>query len=256
LQDGLQDFLQSRRLGSVLSGCFSFFGFFVAASSRTARMGDLESMGYMALKRHCKSLGATDAQLSALADKPSALLLAQSLAGSCAAPVEDRVPPPPLGLKIGGGGRGGGGVGGGGGFSLKITPPEAKQMTFALATKNFNHDRLVGGSLHLENLADFDIWEDIGQGACSVVKRAVHRDSGMPVALKQVDVYDTGKRHQLVNELNALRDAQHPNLVRLVGAIAEEGSILIALEFMDGGALDDLLLKVGRVPQLVLQTVR
>jgi hypothetical protein len=211
-------------------------------------MADLDAMNYMSLKRHCKSLGATDTQLSALADKPSALLLAQSLAGSSAAAPVDKVPPPPFGLKIGGGG-------GGGGFSLKITPPEEKQMTFALATQNFNHDRLVGGSLHLENLADFDIWEDIGQGACSRVKRAVHRNSGMPVALKQVDVFDSGKRHQLVNELNALRDAQHPNLVRLVGAIAEEGSILIALEFMDAGALDDLLLKVGRVPQLVLQTV-
>ena len=43
-------------------------------------MSDLEGLGFVALKKKCKELGATDAQLGCLMGKPAALTLAQELA--------------------------------------------------------------------------------------------------------------------------------------------------------------------------------
>ena len=122
------------------------------------------------------------------------------------------MPPPPLPFKIG------------------VPPP--KEASFVINTNKFFHNNLEGGAVEFQSLESFTIWEDIGAGACSRVKRAVHTASGTPVALKQVDVYDSSKRHQLVKELNALRSNLHPNLVALAGAIQDGGSIFIALEFI------------------------
>ena len=50
----------------------------------------------------------------------------------------------------------------------------------------------------------------VGKGACGVVKRAMHLPSLQVVALKQINVFDKDKRHQLVKELTALSAVNSP----------------------------------------------
>jgi len=99
---------------------------------------------------------------------------------------------------------------------------------------------------------DLRIGEMIGRGACSIVLRAVHGPTGTPVALKVINLFDRSKREQLIREIVTLYDAQCPSLITFYGAFYREGSITIALEYMDGGSLANVLAQVGPISEFAL----
>ena len=103
-----------------------------------------------------------------------------------------------------------------------------------------------------EELSTGDI---IGRGASSTVRAATHMPSSTRLALKHVNVYDKARRDELVREITLLYDsAACPSLVRFYGAFYREGTIRIALEYMDGGSLANVVRQVGArgVPERVL----
>ena len=99
------------------------------------------------------------------------------------------------------------------------------------------------------------IGEVIGRGSTSIVLHAYHAPSGTPLALKVINVYEKGKREQLIREIETLYNAQCPNLITFYGAFHREGSVTIALEYMDGGSLANVLDQIGSIPQSVLANV-
>lgn len=99
------------------------------------------------------------------------------------------------------------------------------------------------------------IGEMIGRGSCSVVLRGMHVPTNTPVALKVINLFDRSKREQLIREIITLYDAVCPNLVTFYGAFYREGAITIALEFMDGGSLANVLEQVGPIPENVLASM-
>jgi serine/threonine protein kinase len=75
------------------------------------------------------------------------------------------------------------------------------------------------------------------------------------VAIKKISVLEREKRHQLMNDIKALCAVPDvAGLVRFRGAYhcADRGQIAVALEYMDGGSLTDVLERVGRIPENVL----
>jgi len=96
------------------------------------------------------------------------------------------------------------------------------------------------------------IGDMIGRGSSSIVLQAYHAPTGTPLALKVINLFDRSKREQLIREIIALYDAQCPNLITFYGAFYREGSITIALEYMDGGSLANVLAQVGPIPERVL----
>mmetsp|Transcript_40049 Transcript_40049/g.92794 ORF Transcript_40049/g.92794 Transcript_40049/m.92794 type:complete len:365 (+) Transcript_40049:84-1178(+) len=91
-------------------------------------------------------------------------------------------------------------------------------------------------------LDDLEMLEELGQGASGIVRKAMHKPTGVVVAVKTVNISDKGKRSQMVNELNSLNShSQCPFLVRLHDAFYEEMQVHMVLEFMDGGDLSDLV---------------
>jgi len=92
----------------------------------------------------------------------------------------------------------------------------------------------------------------IGRGACSVVLEGKHVPSGTHLALKVINLFDVSKREQLVREIVTLYDAQCPNLITFYGAFYREGAITIALEYMDGGSLANVVNQVGPIPEYAL----
>eukprot|EP00937_MAST-01D_sp_MAST-1D-sp2_P000937 g937.t1 len=95
--------------------------------------------------------------------------------------------------------------------------------------------------------------EVLGRGAgSSHVQRAVDRRTGRSYALKVVNVYDRAQREQLIREIKSHVRHDCPTLVRYFGAFCREGTVSIALEYMDCGSLDRLAARAGAVPERVL----
>ncbi len=65
-----------------------------------------------------------------------------------------------------------------------------------------------------------------------MVLQGIHRQSGIPVALKVINMFDKSKREQLIREICLLYDAECPSLISFYGAFYREGAITIALEYM------------------------
>ncbi len=99
---------------------------------------------------------------------------------------------------------------------------------------------------------DLVIGEMIGRGCSSIVLHGIHAPTGTPLALKIISLFEKSKREQLIREIITLYDAQCPNLITFYGAFYREGCITIALEYMDGGSLANVLAQVGPIPEPVL----
>ena len=102
---------------------------------------------------------------------------------------------------------------------------------------------------------DLELGDMIGRGSSSVVLHGVHAPTGTILALKVINLFDKSRREQLVREIMTLYDAQCPNLITFYGAFYREGAITIALEYMDGGSLANVLSQVGPIPERVLASM-
>lgn len=105
----------------------------------------------------------------------------------------------------------------------------------------------------------------LGRGAGGIVTRAVHRPTGTPLAIKQVQLSDRSKREQLMNDIRTLIETQScSNLVKLYAAYfnRETGRVHLALELMDKGSLLDVFratrgpIPAQYIPQIVSQILR
>jgi serine/threonine protein kinase len=99
---------------------------------------------------------------------------------------------------------------------------------------------------------ELEIGDIIGRGSSSVVLHGYHGPTRMPLALKVINMFDKSKREQLTREIESLYDADCPSLITFYGAFYREGAITIALEYMDGGSLANVLSQVGPIPEHVL----
>ncbi|KAG5189148.1 mitogen-activated protein kinase [Tribonema minus] len=102
---------------------------------------------------------------------------------------------------------------------------------------------------------DLEKGEIIGRGCSSFVCHAIHAGTNTPLALKVINMFDKGKRDQLIREINALYNARCDSLIKFYGAFYREGAITIALEYMDGGSLQNVLHQVGLMPEWALANI-
>jgi predicted ATPase len=85
----------------------------------------------------------------------------------------------------------------------------------------------------------------LGRGSMGEVYRATDTRTGEPVAVKALDprvvARDPGILERFVREGEALRQLNHPNIVRMVAAVEDEGQHYLVMEYVAGGSLHDLL---------------
>ncbi|XP_050223759.1 mitogen-activated protein kinase kinase 3 isoform X2 [Mercurialis annua] len=99
------------------------------------------------------------------------------------------------------------------------------------------------------------IFGAIGSGASSVVQRAIHIPTHRILALKKINIFEKEKRQQLLTEIRTLCEAPcNEGLVEFHGAFytPDSGQISIALEYMDGGSLADILRVRKKIPEPIL----
>ncbi|KAL5764832.1 hypothetical protein ACOSQ2_017426 [Xanthoceras sorbifolium] len=99
------------------------------------------------------------------------------------------------------------------------------------------------------------IFGSIGSGASSVVQRAIHIPTHKIIALKKINIFEKEKRQQLLTEIRTLCEAPcYEGLVEFHGAFytPDSGQISIALEYVDGGSLADILRLRKNIPEALL----
>lgn len=99
---------------------------------------------------------------------------------------------------------------------------------------------------------DIKVIRVLGRGASSHVDLVEFLPEGKFMALKVMNVFEKQKRAQIVEELAALYSAKCPALVDFYGAFFSEGTVSIALEYMDMGSVDSLLKERGPFPESVV----
>ena len=105
-----------------------------------------------------------------------------------------------------------------------------------------NHTEVRRTGLQLQDLEFFEV---LGKGASSLVRRAVHKPSQAQLAVKIINVFDKGKRDQLLRELHTLYSSQnYPWLV------AFAFGLLHGLGF--AGALSEIGVPQHEVPLALL----
>ncbi|KAF8378245.1 hypothetical protein HHK36_029584 [Tetracentron sinense] len=105
---------------------------------------------------------------------------------------------------------------------------------------------------------EMSIFGAIGSGASSVVQRAIHIPTHRILALKKINIFEKEKRQQLLTEIRTLCEAPcYQGLVEFHGAFytPDSGQISIALEYMDGGSLADVLRVRKCIPEPALSSM-
>jgi len=86
---------------------------------------------------------------------------------------------------------------------------------------------------------NYELKEELGKGAFSVVKRCVQRHTGLEFAAKIINTKKLSARdfQKLEREARICRKMQHPNIVRLHDNIQEESFHFLVFDLVTGGEL-------------------
>ena len=104
-----------------------------------------------------------------------------------------------------------------------------------------------------QTIGRYTILRELGHGAMGVVYEAEDPNIGRHVALKVVKTDQIGANREDVlrrfkNEARAAGNLNHPNIITIHDAGEHEGVLFIAMEFVQGTNLADMLAKEGRLP--------
>ncbi|XP_057314787.1 calcium/calmodulin-dependent protein kinase type II subunit alpha-like isoform X1 [Hydractinia symbiolongicarpus] len=85
----------------------------------------------------------------------------------------------------------------------------------------------------------YELKEELGKGAFSIVKRCVHKENRMEFAAKIFNTRKLSARdlQKLEREARICRMLKHPNIVRLHASIPEEGVHYLVFDLVTGGEL-------------------
>ncbi|GAB6018835.1 hypothetical protein CHUAL_000496 [Chamberlinius hualienensis] len=86
---------------------------------------------------------------------------------------------------------------------------------------------------------NYDLKEELGKGAFSVVRRCVQKSTGLEFAAKIINTKKLSARdfQKLEREARICRKLQHPNIVRLHDSIQEESFHYLVFDLVTGGEL-------------------
>jgi serine/threonine protein kinase len=96
----------------------------------------------------------------------------------------------------------------------------------------------------------FQILESIAEGGTSSVFKAVEKNSGRVVALK---VMKQDAQHEI--QTLAIMEVNHPNIVSFFSLGHAQGNLYLAMEFLGGGSLDDLIQERGPINEATVLSI-
>lgn len=132
---------------------------------------------------------------------------------------------------------------------LKTMPQMASVLTCIVAERlgSDEFDALSGKHFH-----DYVVHRRLGRGGMSIVYEALPARGGDRVALKMMShrlIHDPDAHELFRNEGRVVRSFQHPNIPRIYDEFSSFGTMFIAMEFIDGMTLSDVIRCRGSVPR-------
>ncbi|XP_031558132.1 dual specificity mitogen-activated protein kinase kinase 2-like [Actinia tenebrosa] len=116
--------------------------------------------------------------------------------------------------------------------------------------EEFLNEKMKIGELYND---DFEKIDELGAGNGGVVTKVLHKPSGLIMARKLIHLeIKPAIRNQIIRELKVLHECNSPYIVGFYGAFYSDGEISICMEHMDGGSLDQILKKAGRIEEEIL----
>src|SRR5205823_3654506 len=111
-----------------------------------------------------------------------------------------------------------------------------------------------------QTLGHYRIETKLGEGGMGVVYRARDRRLDRPVAIKILPlerVADPERKRRFVQEAKAASALNHPNIVHIYGIDTDSGVDFIAMEYVEGRTLHDVIghrgLKTGEALHYAVQ---
>src|ERR1700676_1256815 len=106
--------------------------------------------------------------------------------------------------------------------------------------------QLAGGQV----LGDYEIVSVAGSGGMGVVYKATQRSLGRVVALKVIREEigsDSEYRERFLREARLAASVDHPNIVTVYDVGDQEGRLFLAMQWIDGEDLGEVLARSGRL---------
>mmetsp|Transcript_14305 Transcript_14305/g.21416 ORF Transcript_14305/g.21416 Transcript_14305/m.21416 type:complete len:408 (-) Transcript_14305:251-1474(-) len=87
----------------------------------------------------------------------------------------------------------------------------------------------------------YELGEELGSGAFSVVKAGTNKATGEKVAVKVINRHTISSEDEaaLTQEVNIMKSLDHPNIVKLYDFFREKEKYYLVLEYLEGGELFD-----------------
>ena len=108
-------------------------------------------------------------------------------------------------------------------------------------------------SIHVHRkFGHYELMEVVGSGGQGLVFKALDSNLNRMVALKLLRTEyseDPEFVNQFESEAHVTASINHPNVVRVFSFGADEGHVYLAMELVANGTLDDLMEKIGRIPE-------
>lgn len=94
---------------------------------------------------------------------------------------------------------------------------------------------------------------ELGVGNGGVVKKVRHVPTQLIMACKMIHLeVKPAIQKQILSELEVLNRCNYAHIVGFYQAFHSDGEIRICMEYMDGGSLDLILKRAGRIPEPIL----
>ncbi|CAK1362730.1 Cytokinesis protein sepH [Cercospora beticola] len=103
----------------------------------------------------------------------------------------------------------------------------------------------------VEGLKDYQLGQCLGRGAFGSVYAALNWSTGETVAIKQVRLSDMPKAelNVIMQEIDLLKNLNHPNIVKYHGFVKSTDSLYIILEYCEQGSLHSICKNFGKFPE-------
>ena len=98
-------------------------------------------------------------------------------------------------------------------------------------------------------LGDYRLIKKLGQGGMGTVYKAIHQSLDREVAIKVLSKELCGKPafvHRFIREAKLMAKLDHPNILRCFDAGSANGLHYLAIEFVEGGSVEDQLKKLKK----------
>lgn len=133
-------------------------------------------------------------------------------------------------------------------FCTYKLPPDLTQFGTRWAPPVYARDRMTAvepPTSFVGRVVDerYEVSAELGEGSVGMVYKAMDRITGKPVALKiwHAGSHDIQTRGRFVREAKALDVLKHPGIVEVYGYGFVDNVPYVAMEFLEGETLDDLI---------------